>query len=476
MKRYITICVVVSIVLFLHVMVNAETFNTSIANVWYSVNDGNFYTRPTPINMTNAQATIENGKFHLNAEGPGYSDAGIALYFDGTLKLGDVQSISSVSTGDPLSVNLWLDTGNDGQFFAFDPNGELISLNNDSYCGHELGSEVNDSTSFYMFGGNGAGGTYTLAQLKEGAVSGINSNTKVAIWVGLTNDFSADINSISVVPEPAPTTINALPVANTVGSADYAQGFAPGCWQANATVAGQKSEYYVSPQELFGRDVNIGELSSISYFTKKNTTHTADAADWYIDIYTKPDANLPVHGTWYGNRIGSEPYFSENLVDPCNTWNQWVTGAGQNNRLRFFDSTNDQYFGSYTDGFLSGLTSDTAYKDQQVLLFSVQTGSGWANGFTGLVDGLSIGLTDGNVGQVNFIAKQLVGDLNNDCKVDVADLEILCEQWLQLPGLPSADIWPSNGDGIVNFNDFAVMAGNWLIDCQADPFNPACVP
>ena len=38
----------------------------------------------------------------------------------------------------------------------------------------------------------------------------------------------------------------------------------------------------------------------------------------------------------------------------------------------------------------------------------------------------------------------LSGDINNDCKVD--------------------------------FYDFAIMAENWLIDCQANPSNPACVP
>jgi hypothetical protein len=38
----------------------------------------------------------------------------------------------------------------------------------------------------------------------------------------------------------------------------------------------------------------------------------------------------------------------------------------------------------------------------------------------------------------------LAGDLNDDCKVD--------------------------------FQDFAVMAENWLIDCQAYPSDPACVP
>jgi len=38
----------------------------------------------------------------------------------------------------------------------------------------------------------------------------------------------------------------------------------------------------------------------------------------------------------------------------------------------------------------------------------------------------------------------LAGDLNDDCKVD--------------------------------FRDFAIMADNWLIDCNTDPSNPVCVP
>jgi len=39
---------------------------------------------------------------------------------------------------------------------------------------------------------------------------------------------------------------------------------------------------------------------------------------------------------------------------------------------------------------------------------------------------------------------ELAGDLNKDCKVD--------------------------------FNDFATMANNWLIDCGVTPYNPACIP
>jgi hypothetical protein len=73
-------------------------------------------------------------------------------------------------------------------------------------------------------------------------------------------------------------------------------------------------------------------------------------------------------------------------------------------------------------------------------------------------------------------AYRLAGDLNDDCVVDFMDLKVLCEQWLQPPGLPSADIWPAGGDNTVNFQDLAIMANNWLIDCYEDPANPACVP
>jgi hypothetical protein len=55
-----------------------------------------------------------------------------------------------------------------------------------------------------------------------------------------------------------------------------------------------------------------------------------------------------------------------------------------------------------------------------------------------------------------------VGDLNADCWVDLDDLAVLCLQWLQEPGSPPADIAPPDGDGVVSFLDFAVLASQWL--------------
>ncbi len=53
-------------------------------------------------------------------------------------------------------------------------------------------------------------------------------------------------------------------------------------------------------------------------------------------------------------------------------------------------------------------------------------------------------------------------DITGEGDVDWADLRILAEQWLQPPGIPSADIAPEPVDGIVNFLDFAVLAEDWM--------------
>lgn len=50
------------------------------------------------------------------------------------------------------------------------------------------------------------------------------------------------------------------------------------------------------------------------------------------------------------------------------------------------------------------------------------------------------------------------GDVTGDGYVDMADVALLAGQWLGGPAVPSADIAPPAGDGVVNFLDFAVLA------------------
>ena len=59
-----------------------------------------------------------------------------------------------------------------------------------------------------------------------------------------------------------------------------------------------------------------------------------------------------------------------------------------------------------------------------------------------------------------------LGDLNLSGTVDYLDVSTLADQWLQAPSIPTADIAPNGGDGIVNFKDFAVLAQHWLEGVQ----------
>lgn len=60
---------------------------------------------------------------------------------------------------------------------------------------------------------------------------------------------------------------------------------------------------------------------------------------------------------------------------------------------------------------------------------------------------------------------KLTADLNKDGIVNFVDFAVLAGQWRQIPGLPSADIAPPpEGDGAVNFKDLYLMAQEWLIE------------
>ncbi|MBN2181394.1 MAG: hypothetical protein JW715_05735 [Sedimentisphaerales bacterium] len=62
----------------------------------------------------------------------------------------------------------------------------------------------------------------------------------------------------------------------------------------------------------------------------------------------------------------------------------------------------------------------------------------------------------------------LAGDFNRDCYVDMNDLKLAADVWLA--EVPASDRYNLNQDddtetnGIVNFMDFSILAGNWLLN------------
>jgi hypothetical protein len=159
-------------------------------------------------------AISQGGYFVEIASGSAYSDAGIVLYFNGGLTLGQLQGVTVDSIQSPVNVNLYLDTGGDGQFFSFS-SGLMTSLNGDSYASDSGGVlPVTESSDFYMQAGDGAGGTFTLAQLQAGDVAGINANTPTALWIGTTNpgggNDQAFISEVIVNRTPEPSSLMLL--------------------------------------------------------------------------------------------------------------------------------------------------------------------------------------------------------------------------------------------------------------------------
>jgi hypothetical protein len=54
-------------------------------------------------------------------------------------------------------------------------------------------------------------------------------------------------------------------------------------------------------------------------------------------------------------------------------------------------------------------------------------------------------------------------DIDGDGEVGLPDVVIMVLQWLQAPGVPSADIAPEPLDNFVNGLDFAILEQHWLM-------------
>ena len=65
---------------------------------------------------------------------------------------------------------------------------------------------------------------------------------------------------------------------------------------------------------------------------------------------------------------------------------------------------------------------------------------------------------------IDFVREYNSADLTQNGRVDLDDFAVLAAQWLSAPAVPSADIAPPNGDGIVDGLDLLIMIENWLME------------
>jgi hypothetical protein len=196
-------------------------------------------------------------------------------------------------------------------------------------------------------------------------------------------------------------------------SGDYPTGWGSGSWQGPATGKSNYHVWYTAQMEtLFGagHGITVGDLSSLSYYTKKDASIPWQD-DWWLSIYTVPEGDGDDSGSWYDSRLHARPDIGPGYSQSFTygQWNLWATDNSgiTTNQLQFYDS------GRGWNGYYATLASLAAgevtwgnsqshdYSDEIVKAITIQTDSGW-DGFDGQVDGLTITLNDGQVGEVNF--------------------------------------------------------------------------
>jgi hypothetical protein len=239
--------------------------------------------------------------------------------------------------------------------------------------------------------------------------------------------------TLTVFPDTPALTDTA---GTVVGNTAAAPGFGSGSWQAtqhnpnSVKPEDQKSNYYVTPQELFGSGVvvTIGDVLSMSYWT--NQFNSAGNSNWGLYIYTAPSSG-DNSTSWYKSRLVATPGKGD-----ADQWDQWTTAS-----LNFSDpSRNGQaYTTSITWADITGHPVTWAnglpgnsrdYSSETVEYFSLQTDSG-ATAFRGLVDGLQINLKNGMTGSVDFEAAPEPATLGLTALVVVAGIGFLRRRSLQ---------------------------------------------
>lgn len=236
--------------------------------------------------------------------------------------------------------------------------------------------------------------------------------TSLTLAILLTAGLSPKIFGSVVVLGPSDAANG--PISNGSASIDTTSSQAligTGAWQANGTAA---SQYYLydnadnSTEQGLGQ-LTINDLNSLSFSTFNTPSQASQDGNWYLIIYTAPYAGG--EASWYGNRLILEPYLANSYSNPGNQWNTFSTVAG-NNQLTINDNALAGNLGFYGQPTLANAQSGSIawsaytaggnstpinYGNLDIEGIVLSTGSGWANGFTGLVDDVNIDTTQGNV-------------------------------------------------------------------------------
>jgi hypothetical protein len=148
----------------------------------------------------------------------------------------------------------------------------------------------------------------------------------------------------------------------------------------------------------------------------------------------------------------------------------------------FSEDPDEAAFNPFPDGYLGGAWLLVMSEDFRTRLYCTRLTSekthaiaarvlgdnaasiafgGYTEGEMFISDAISTELAGTQDGWFAVISNYVPGDIDLDGSVNAVDLEVLSEQWLGEPGVPTADIAPLAGDGLVDMADLGVLAGNW---------------
>ena len=129
-------------------LAQANTVLPGDASVRYAANSDGFFVNASGLDLFGVHSYADSDPAGTNAwaveagaDTNSYADAGIVIGLDGSLTLGQLQDVivnllpnpsQGIAPQTTPSINLWLDSGNDGQFFSF-TGGQFTGLNGDSY-------------------------------------------------------------------------------------------------------------------------------------------------------------------------------------------------------------------------------------------------------------------------------------------------------------------------------------------------------
>ncbi|HXU77676.1 MAG TPA: right-handed parallel beta-helix repeat-containing protein, partial [Methylomirabilota bacterium] len=177
--------------------------------------------------------------------------------------------------------------------------------------------------------------------------------------------------------------------------------------QAGATEPDRYRTFRIGLRTLFGHNVNVGQVASITYQTKKPTPQTE--VDWRLTIYTTPQGAGDA-GSFYRSRIQATPSNALGLNAPANQWNTWTTAPAGVNQFQFLEKrpdfmTEDMLWSEITGGPVTRGATTWDWTGEEVMMIDITLGANSGGGdATSQLDAVQIRLSDGSIADINLEA------------------------------------------------------------------------